>query len=40
MSTWNILFDKNNNILAHERNIDNWAHFPNWRWLVPPVDVQ
>ena len=24
MSTWNVLFDKNNRILAPERNIDNF----------------
>ena len=40
MSTWNVLFDKNNNNFAHERNIQNWAHFPNWRWKVPSVDLQ
>ena len=27
MITWNVLFDKYNNILAHERNIDNRANF-------------
>ena len=29
MSTWNVLFDKNNHILAHERNIDNRANSTN-----------
>ena len=32
MITWNVLFDKNNNIIAHERNIDNRTNFTNWRW--------
>ena len=40
MSTWNVLFDKNNNILPYERKIENRAYFPNCRWKVPPVDVQ
>ena len=28
ISTWNVQFDKNN-MFAHERNIENRAHFPN-----------
>ena len=29
MSTWTVLFDKNNHIFPYERNIENRAHFPN-----------